>query len=300
MRMIIVGASGMIGSNLFRAARASGKEVIGTCYSQNAVELLRYDMGRERLGPVIGGIGPEDTVYLLSAYTNVSWIHANQVKACELNLDATKRLIDEIIEAGARIIFMSSVEVFDGEAGNYNEKALPNPSSLYGRMKFEIEEYLLKKKCKSCIVRTGWNVCWDIDSRCVVKLTYKTLLNPGAKMAKDNIFSIVDVKDTSEGLLKILDRPEVTICHLASAPGLVRTELASMIMDFSKHKGRMSYETVFFADIPYPEKRSRNTQLDNSFAVSSLGMKFNPPKDIVHQKVELLDRYIEEIAGDKN
>lgn len=292
--MIIVGASGLIGSALFAAARALPREVIGTCYSHENKEFLRYDLLCDQLGPIVAGIRPEDTVYLLSAYTNISWIYANQVKARELNLHATKRLIDEIAKAGARIIFMSSVEVFDGEQGNYNEQSLPHPLSLYGRMKFEIEEYLLKKKYKSCIVRTGWNVGWNIDNPCVIKLTYKALMTPGAKMAQDNIFSIIDVRDTCEGLLRLFDRPDVALCHLASA-SITRTQLASMIMNFSKYKEQMSYETVLFSDIRYPEKRGRNNQIDNSFAVSSLGMNFMPLKDIIHQKVILLDRYIERI-----
>lgn len=283
----------MMGSALYAAARTSGKEIIGICNSHEKEGLVRYDMRSGQLRSVIPGIGPGDTVYLLSAYTDVSWIYANQDIARELNLYATKRLIDEITDAGARIIFMSSVAVFDGEQGNYNEKSLPNPLNLYGRMKFEIEEYLLKKKCKSCIVRTGWNVGWDIDSHCVIKFTYKALISPGAKMAKDNIFSIVDVRDTSEGLLRILDRPDITVCHLVSAPPVVRTELASMVMNFSKYRERMSYETVLFSDIRYSEKANRNNQMDNSFAVSSLGMHFRPPEKIIRQKVELLDRHIE-------
>jgi len=294
MRLIIVGASGMMGSVLNTAARASQKEVIGTYYSHKREGLLRYDMRKESLGSVIPGIGPQDTVYLLSAYTNVAWIYAHQDQASELNLHATKRLIDELAQAGARIIFLSSVEVFDGEHGNYNENSPPNPLTSYGRMKFAIEKYLLEKKCKSCIVRIGWRVGWDIDSPCVVKFTYNTLMAPGAKMAKDNIFSVIDDKDTCEGLLRLSDRTEVAICHLASVPPIVRTELASMVMKFSKYKERMSFEAVSFADIPYTEKRSRDTHLDNSFAISSLGMDFRPPEDIIRQKVEMLDRHMEQ------
>lgn len=289
-RMIIVGASGVMGNALYAAARVSKKEVIGTYYSHQCNGLLRYDMCKERLGNVIGGIGPQDTVYLLSAYTNVAWVHAHQDIASELNLHATKRLIDEIAQTGARIIFMSSVEVFDGQQGNYNENSLPNPLTSYGRMKFEIEKYLLKKKCKSCIVRIGWKVAWDADSPCVIKFTYQALMGPGAKIARDNIFSLIDDRDICEGLLRIFDRPEVAICHLASTPPVVRTDLASMVMKFSKYKDRMSFETALFADIPYSEKRSRDTHLDNSFAVSTLGMNFRSPEDIIRQKVELLDQ----------
>lgn len=297
MRIIIVGASGNIGRHLFAAAKASGRKVIGTCNTRKNEGLIPYDMRFKPLQSAVFELKPDDVIYLLSAYSNPSWIYNNQKEAIELNLFSTKRIIDEISEVGSRIIFMSSVEVFDGEQGNYNEKSLPRPLNLYGQMKFEIEEYLAEKKCKSCIVRTGWNIGWDFDSRCVIKLTYNTLVHADAKMAKDNIFSIIDVRDTAEGLLRLCDRPDVDVCHLASSPFLLRTELASLIMNFSKYKNLMAYKTVSFSDIPYSEKRGRCNHLDNSFAISSLGINFRLPQDIIRKKVELLDRYIEDIKS---
>ena len=143
-------------------------------------------------------------MYILAAYTNVAWIYANQDKASRLNLLATKRLIDEIAKTGARTIFMSSVEVFDGEQGNYNENSAPNPLTFYGKMKFEIEKHLLKKKCNSCIVRVGWSVVWNVRYSSVIKFTYNTLMAPCAKMARDNVFSLVDIIGTiCERLLRL-------------------------------------------------------------------------------------------------
>ncbi len=285
MRLIIIGASGLIGKSLYEAARASGIVTIGT-YNNNKVEgLTHFNMEAQSLRSVISDLGTKDVVYVLSAYSNPSWIFDNQEKAKNLNLYATKRLIDEILEVGARVIFMSSVEVFDGISGNYDETSLPKPLNLYGKMKFEIEQYLNKKGGQSCIVRTGWNVGWTLENRCVIKLTYETLLRPGAKMAKDNNFSIVDVKDTAAGLLKIADKPDLRVCHLASAPPIFRTELADTIISLSKNKDMMKYRVAMFSDIPYSEPRA----CCNSLAVSKLKMKFRAPVEIIKQKVKLLD-----------
>jgi len=300
MRIVIIGASGLIGRNLYAAARSSGRKVVGTCHIRKNKELVSYDMRSQSLRSVLPDINSSDVVCLLSAYSNPSWIYNNQDEAFQLNLFATKRLINEVFEVGARLIFMSSVEVFDGKEGNYNEKSSPGPINLYGKMKFEIENYLLEKGGKSCIVRTGWNVGWDFNDRCVIRLTYNTLIHPEAKMAKDNIFSIIDVRDTVEGLLRLCDNPGIRVCHLASNPSIVRTELASLIMNFSKYKDLMAYEVVLFSDIPYSEPRGRCNHLDNSFAISSLGINFRPPKEIIRQKVELLDRHIADIKSAPN
>ena len=193
MRLIIIGASGLIGSELYSLARNAGRKVIGTYNAVKKDGLAHYDILSRSLRSVVPDLGFGDVVYLLAAYSNPSWIYENQAVSREVNVTCTKRIIDEVIESGAHLIFMSSVEVFDGKDGNYNEKSVPHPLNLYGKMKLEIEEYLSKAEGKSCIVRTGWNVGWNLRHRCVLSLTYETLMQPGAKMAKDNTFSISDV-----------------------------------------------------------------------------------------------------------
>lgn len=298
MRLIIIGASGLIGNNLYAAARTAGREVIGTYHTVRKDGLVHYDMKSESLRSIVPDLTPRDVVYLLAAYSNPSWIYENQAPSRALNLLATKRVIDEVFEAGARLVFMSSVEVFDGKHGNYNEESVPRPLNLYGQMKFEIEDYLAKREGQSCVVRTGWNVGWTLQHRCVVKLTYETLMRPGARMAKDNTFSISDVRDTAEGLLRISENDSLRICHLASTPYIVRTDLASLIQSFSKYKDMMAYEVVSFSDIPYSEPRGQYNHLDNTLALSSLGMNFKPPEEIIRRKVKLLDLEIADMEFD--
>jgi len=186
-------------------------------------------MSTQSILEVVPSLGPDYTVILLSSFVDQTWVFENPEKSHELNVVATKRVIDEVMDLEARLIFMSSVEVFDGTSGNYNEKSMPAPLNLYGHMKFEIVQYLEQKKGRSCVVRTGWNVGWNATHRCVISLTYETLLKPDAKMANDNTFSISDVQDTAKGLLRIGDHEAVRICHLASQPHIIRNNLAALI-----------------------------------------------------------------------
>lgn len=299
MRIIIIGASGLIGFHLYSLVRNKGREVIGTYNRVKKNGLIHYDMLSEPLQSLVPDLGHGDVVYLLAAYNNPSWIFENQAISRELNVFATKRIIDEAFNAGARLIFMSSVEVFDGKHGNYNEHSFPNPLNLYGKMKFEIEKYLSEIKGDSCIVRSSWNVGWELRHRCVINLTYETLLSPGAKMAKDNTFSIADVRDTAEGLLRIAGHNELRICHLASSPYIVRTQLASLVKSLSRFRDSMNYKVTNFSNIPYSEPRAKHNSLDVSLASSVLGMKFRPPEEIIREKVELLDRHMDEIQSSK-
>ncbi|MFC1559507.1 sugar nucleotide-binding protein [Candidatus Margulisiibacteriota bacterium] len=299
MRLIIIGASGLIGSRLYFIAKAEGMDVIGTYTNKEKKGMVKFDMLTGSIKSTVKDLGPDDTVFLLSAYSNPSWIFKNLKAARDLNVDATKRVIDEVLASGARLVFMSSVEVFDGKTGNYKEDAVPNPLNEYGKMKYEIEKYLNSAKGSSCIVRTGWNVGWTMESRCVINLTYDTLIKPNAKMAKDNMFSIIDVKDTAEGLFRLAKNPNIKKMHLASAPPVIRTELADSIIKYSKYGDSMKYKTVSWSDIKYTEARARLNQLDNSLSISLLGMKYTPPDDIIRRKVDLLDKNINMINGSK-
>lgn len=288
-RLIVVGASGLIGGHLFALARGQGLPVVGTCHRRARPGLLNFDMQTKRLEAAVTDLGEGDVVCLLAAHSNPSWIHAHAEEAARLNVVASKALIDGVIARGARLVFMSSVEVFDGKTGDYSEESSPNPLNLYGRMKVEIEEYLAVQAPGSCIVRTGWNVGMATDHRCVVALTYETLLRPGARMARDNVFSLIDVRDTAAGLLRICAEPGLSICHLASEPPVLRKELAALVKKQSRYGQRMAFDEVAFADIPYSEPRGRLNHLDCRRTAGRYGLSFRPPTEVIMAKVALLD-----------
>ena len=122
---------------------------------------------------------------------------------------------------------MSTDQVFDGETGGYTETSTTGPLNLYGRLKAEMEGYVLAT-INSIVARTGWNVGWQPDQHCAVSQCYETLLKPGARMAHDNFFNLTDVDDTARGLLALATSgsPTHRIYHLVSASETSRIELA--------------------------------------------------------------------------
>ena len=261
----ILGASGLIGGALLNKLQLHGNQVIGT-YSKNMEKsLIHFDF----LNPdfeVLKSVKSEDTIFLMTAYSNPNWISENRSAAAKLNLVATKKIINFLSFKMPRIVFMSSVEIFDGTKGCYGENDIANPLNFYGEMKLEIENYLVSQYRNHCIVRTGWNVGLNEKSRCVVQLTYETLLKPNAKMASDNFFSLALVDDTAEILFRLLDKPQVKKIHICSDKVICRTELAKAIIMKSKLANNMSFKDCLFEEIVYKEPRGRINDLDNSFS----------------------------------
>lgn len=293
MRSIIIGASGVIGSALYQKLTSCGAKVVGTYANHPEQDLIHFDMKYESILSVLPNLSSEDIVYILSAYSNPSWIFAHQEEARTINIVATKKLIDAAASRNARVIFMSSVEVFDGKKGGYAEDSEANPLNLYGRMKLEIEDYLKSTHKNHCTVRTGWNVGWSQRGRCVIELTFQTLALPEARMAFDNCFSLIDAQDTAEGLAKLGPRSDISTCHLSCSDIVYRTDLADKVISLSKYGNRMRYTRVRFSELQYSEPRARENHLDNSFSVEALGMQYRRADDIIERKVRYLDSLVD-------
>ena len=289
MKHIIIGASGLIGNSLYELIKNSGEEVVGT-YSKNIEPgLVKFDLKEEDFSGLIDFINPNDVIYLLSAYSNPSWIYQNKLEAEKLNWISTSKFINSLKVKNPRIIFMSSVEVFDGLNGGYVENDKPNPLNYYGEMKYRVEKYLEDTYANFTIVRTGWNVGLEKKSRCVVKLTYDSLLMPIAKMATDNKFSISSVDDTALGLYKLSKAPSVKKIHICSDGIVSRTLLASMICRYSMHGNKMSYSECLFNEIPYTEPRGRINDLNNALSKKILDIKYKNVEQIILDKIRFID-----------
>ena len=293
MRLLIVGASGLIGSYLKAAAEDAGHLVIGTFASRSRDGLVHFDLMRDRIDDLVTDLGPEDRVFLLSAHIQPDWVYRHPVESRSLNVDATARCFDDVMARGAHVVFVSSESVFgeDREDG-YGEDASPNPSTLYARQKVEIEEYLTNSDARTCIVRTGWTVGWEPEFYCPVRNTYESLMSGTAKMARDNFFTLTDVCDTVTGLLALAKSSHTGVVHVASNPPIGRVELADRIIATSRFGANMDYEAVTFSSLEFLEPRPRCAWLRNVEARGLMEMEFGEPSATVTRKVALLDQWL--------
>ncbi len=290
-RYVIIGASGVIGGALLKVARSTGITTVGTALTRPQDDLIAFDMRAAPLRSAVPDIGPGDVVFLLAGYISPAWIFSNPEEAHHLNLDCSKQLVDEVEAAGARVAFMSTDQVFDGDIGDYLETATPRPLNLYGRLKAAMEAHVLSTG-EGVVARSGWNVGWQQEQHCAVCQCYETLLSPDARMADDNYFNVTDVDDTARGLLALVaSGPGARrIYHLVSAPEISRAELASVIKSESLWGTAMQFETVPFASIGYSEPRPTRAFL-SGHSLAELKVQFTPPHDVIRRKVALLDRW---------
>jgi len=148
MRVIVFGASGLLGKALMR--EWSGDAVTGLGSGEADIR------DAKRVRQVVQQSRPE-WIVLAAAYTDVDGCESNQDLAFAVNRDGAVNVATAAREAGARLVFLSSDYVFDGKKSTpYEVEDARNPQGVYGRTKAEAEIRLLEVMSDCCIARTSW------------------------------------------------------------------------------------------------------------------------------------------------
>jgi len=164
MRVLIFGATGMLGKALMR--RWSGDEVIGLGSSQADIRVP------EQVSSAVRQAQPA-WIVLAAAYTDVDGCDINPSVAKAVNTQGAINVTQAAAEAGARLLFVSTDYVFDGRKTTAYEADDPRqPINVYGKCKAEAEERIVGILPGCCIARTSW------------------LFGPGGKCFPDTILKL--------------------------------------------------------------------------------------------------------------
>jgi len=143
MRLLVIGASGLVGGAVYRLAQKHGWLVVGTSTQGNEL-FQKYDVlsdSPERLGDFIT-LNRDTVAVIAAAKTNIAWCSEHQAEAYAINVDSVKRLLTYLTAHGVRTLYYSSDAVFNGNFGNYTEASFKEPLNIYGKQKAEMEDWL--------------------------------------------------------------------------------------------------------------------------------------------------------------
>ncbi len=171
MRILVTGASGLLGLNLaLRAAReADGSHLVfGTVRDH----VLRTDAFRTIQTDLLAPGAVEslleqtqpDWVIHCAAMANVDACEADPEQARKVNSELPTRLAAYVARGGARgarLVHISTDAVFDGLRGGYSEEDAPNPLGIYARTKLEGERSVAEANPGAIIARVnlfGWSL----------------------------------------------------------------------------------------------------------------------------------------------
>jgi dTDP-4-dehydrorhamnose reductase len=295
-RIIVVGATGQIGSAIFQSLeKLTSHEVVGTFFKTKSSDARAYlDLTDQETYSNIGNLSSRDVVLLLSAVAQPQKVFSNYVMANETNTRGTKKFISYLNSTGARLLFFSSVEVFDGSAAPSSETDSCNPLNEYGRQKYLVESYLQEsvENSRYKILRLPWNISLNTGFHCVVENTYQAVMSNKAIFARDYLSSAISINDTSQVVKLIIENFEslnVNILHAASDEFFSRLQLASFIREHSRVLHNHSFEEVEFQELVLLEPRSKDSRLDNTLIKHCLGYDFEDLWSVIARKVAIID-----------
>lgn len=160
MNLLVVGAGGLLGSNVVAQAIASGHDVVGTYHTTEPaldISLHQLDLRKsDRFGTLLDQTAP-DAVINCAAMTDVDGCEEAPEQAHAVNAEAPGHLASMCAETDVAFVQVSTDYVFDGEAKTpYDETATPAPIQVYGTSKLEGERLVRDAHDGACIVRLSF------------------------------------------------------------------------------------------------------------------------------------------------
>ena len=150
--LLLTGATGFLGRRL-ASGLAGAWRVVGASRTASGPDSAALDLADlDSVRRVFDSARPAAVVHS-GAIAAPDACEADPALARRVNADATRVLAELCGRAGARLIFISTDLVFDGEKGRYDEDDEPKPLSVYGRVKLEGEEAALARAPGAAVVR---------------------------------------------------------------------------------------------------------------------------------------------------
>ncbi len=224
MRLLVCGASGMLGEDVVSAAQLADHEVVAAARADlDVTDAHATARAAERERP--------DAVINCAAYTNVDAAEEEREEAMRVNAHGARNLSAAAARVNAAVVYPSTDYVFDGTKGEpYLESDEPGPISSYGSSKLAGEAETAAANPRHHIVRSSW--LFGPAGRNFVE----TMLELGARrdevtVVRDQVGSPTFTAHLADGLVRMLDSDAYGLRHMAAAGECSWYDFAIAIFD---------------------------------------------------------------------
>ena len=236
MKVFISGASGLVGGNCLKHFTEQGWEVVGSYYTFETDDTVFYDT----LNPDhpfnfdVLAFAP-DVIVHCGALTHVDYCETHIEESYEKTVQSTINLIRLAKECKARMVYISTDYVFDGENGPYREDAPFNPLCVYSRHKLEAEQLVVNDSPESLVLRVtnvygnelrGKNFVARIIDQC--KNKQKLTL----KLPYDQYASPANAWDIARAMFVLLRDGKHGVYNIGGTDYMNRVELALRVLSY--------------------------------------------------------------------
>jgi dTDP-4-dehydrorhamnose reductase len=236
-KILITGADGMVGSYIDFGIKTDRKDLDIT----NAKEVR----------DAVGEYQPMAILHL-AAETNMEKCEKDPAHAYLVNSVGTYNLAMEARKIGAKMIYISTDDVFSSGDSVHSEKDTPYPSKVYGHSKYLGELAVQRVSDDSLVVRTSWIFGGgkDRDKKFVAKIIGQ-LGQDEIDVVEDQRGSTTFAKDLVSNLKKMILSGEKGLVHLTNNGICSRYEIAVEIANFYKARAKINPVSSDKFNLPY-------------------------------------------------
>ncbi len=236
MKIFISGASGLVGGNCLKHFLEQGWNAIGSYYSFETDDTVFYDtlMPNHPNNFDIEAFKP-DVIVHCGALTHVDFCETNIQESYDKTVQSTINLVKLANTCNARLVYISTDYVFDGENGPYREDAPVNPLGIYAKHKLEAEQIVLRDIANPLVLRVtnvygnelrGKNFVARIVDQC--KNNQKLTL----KLPYDQYASPCNAWDIARCMFLLLRDGKKGVYNIGGTDYMNRVELALRVLSY--------------------------------------------------------------------
>jgi dTDP-4-dehydrorhamnose reductase len=265
MRVLITGASGMLGATL--ADKWKGKfDIFATgknfFINNPANKFKAYDLLNESYDVLIDWAKP-DVIVHCAAITNVDYCEDYPEQAMAVNTESVNKFFKS--NENTKLIFISSDAVFSDGVHMASEKDETDPENVYGMSKSLAEKYIQNKGKPHAAIRTtivGKNI--NLSYQGFVEWIINSIKNgKEITLFDDALFTPITVWSLADELEWIIENNISGIIHIAGKESVSKYDFGMKICDGlgldTSLILRGSIDTVTFK-----AKRSKDQTMDSS------------------------------------
>jgi dTDP-4-dehydrorhamnose reductase len=277
-KLLILGASGFIGSNLIQTW--ANRPLLATYLTHPISDGVFFDASRERLKDHILRPGHGITHAILAqGISKLEDCARMRSAAAAINVTGTLRAIEDLIEAGVHPIFLSSDAVFDGSRGRRTEADEPCPILSYGRDKRAVETYLSAQARPWTILRLTKVITGSLDHRNLLS-QWLTAIERGQpiRCATDQTLTPVDLDYVIRAILFFVATCTQGIFHISGSEVMTRHALLQRLLAQMPAIGRRQaiVQCCSIDEFAISETLPHNCALSNAKFVALSGMTPHP------------------------
>lgn len=259
MKIAVTGANGQLGKEIAR--QGVKHELILTDY--DTLDVTDYSAVTAFMKTVT-----PDAVIHCAAYTNVDGAEADYDGAFRINAVGTQNLAAGCLETAARLVYVSTDYVFDGQTRQpYREFDSVNPQNVYGLTKQHGEEIVRQLLGRHYIVRTAWLYGEGSNfTRTMLNLAAK---NSTLKVVNDQIGTPTSTVDLARAIYALLATDAYGTYHGTCQGQCSWYDFACEI--FRQAGKQVKVLPVTTDEFPRPAKRPAYSVLDNYMLRMTIG-----------------------------